>query len=505
MTTLQVLVPLRQMFWTDNSFEARLITGSSSPAIVSLADQNGILVSTLSATAEQFSDLPIRPKGIRLRGTGRVFFPGGFLIINIIQTGAATSVVVAQHPASAPFGSAFIAGLPAQATSLALGMPAMTWGWHPPKVHFDPPDLTSAGEYVSDRINAGINTARRVIDNAIDDIGLVFGALSECLAKIDHVRIVLTHRAMEYADEVLRETLGPVFDWLAQVVFGETDPTPRLWRVRNPIAAFHNNVVADLEEIDVATTDVFRNPILYVHGLFLTLDSIVYTPTPDDAFNYWVPFEAEHQLFSTADNNDAIVLSWNSGITQQEFERALVMLNIAGVDKFGIVLATAWHELQRRAKKVTDWLRQFASHLSQTSTSASPFMTVTHSMGAYVWSGLIGGTEMQHNRWWNFAGAVPFESYGPGGEFDSVSTFFPPNNQWGNELSIWYSYGDWVLAIPYHLANQTFALGSVGENTANSPPFWQQDTSLQTGINHGPGGYFSAIGSSIRSRKSPPF
>lgn len=145
-------------------------------------------------------------------------------------------------------------------------------GWRPPKkldVHL--PDLEKNLEDTGRAID---NFVTGAIDNTVSDSKKVLGAVSECLAAVDSIRVLEIDRFLEYQTALTSilnsASVSPVV--LIQDLFVKLDPSLRrdpkskLWRLENPEPYLLNQEAPNCTQIFIDTPLRHRPGLLFVHG-----------------------------------------------------------------------------------------------------------------------------------------------------------------------------------------------------------------------------------------------
>lgn len=308
--------------------------------------------------------------------------------------------------------------------------------------------------------------AKGFVDNTQSDIQLIADAAAGCLAELDHVRLRVTHRAIEYYTAVQRmlidDELLPVelIQKVWEQVSGqlEHDPKPQIYALWNPKEAVWEGAEPRLEPVpeDWNNFHIESTTYLFIHGKD-------YRSDPKEAYEFYVRFAKEVNLYKESHTiEDVFLVSYDTKITDEAetiirkgFETVLATMVTGSAPN--LFLAVLWRELERRATVTGDFLLPLLKRMREGKGS---YGAVTHSLGCFTFAHaakrLISEQPEGHglNFWYCMAPALPANAFTNTGIFKQAPLI--------GETSVWYSFIDSILSTAYILANGHPAMGQTG-------------------------------------------
>ncbi len=367
--------------------------------------------------------------------------------------------------------------------------------------------------------------AKAVVDNTVDDIQGTIGDVSECLSRIDAIRVRVMDRGLEYTSDVTRYVVSAVLDAILAAE-GRLDPISEdpqltLWWLQNPKrmmwpepgqepedpAVFPADNPGGLTPVELEHIRSSHRPFVFVHGAG-------YGPGWQNAIEFFKSMERELQLFKNeaADDLAVIIVSWNSELTnplRQSILEALTVVDPAAPEVMWVVWAIYWRALEKRAGVAASQMGQFVDKL--TNTPGPQMFAFSHSLGNYVWAEAIWNSDAnlpEIGRWWCIEAAIPYGSFDREGRYASVVSRYSAHVRTGRTgLRVWYSNTDAVLGTIYVYATQAVAVGQWGV-FGTEFPVNTEDVTADAGISHDDTrlgilfgdtrGYFTGVGERFR-------
>ena len=177
------------------------------------------------------------------------------------------------------------------------------------------------------------------------------------------------------------------------------------------------------------------------------------------------------------------------------------------------IYGSAWREQERRGAIAGAYLADFLGALPPTkggAGSSNPFTAVSHSLGSFTVAvagqllyragGTAAGSGGRIRSWKLCAGALPDNSFAPGGRFTAAPALVAGGDPAAG-VDVFFSDKDGKLSGPYERATGLTAMGRAG-STASGPAvpptgaaITNIDTLATTGSTHNTQkGYFQAVG-----------
>jgi hypothetical protein len=177
------------------------------------------------------------------------------------------------------------------------------------------------------------------------------------------------------------------------------------------------------------------------------------------------------------------------------------------------IYGSAWREQERRGAIAGAYLADFLGALPPTkggAGSSNPFTAVSHSLGSFTVAvagqllyragGAAAGSGGRIRSWKLCAGALPDNSFAPGGRFTAAPALVAGGDPAAG-VDVFFSDKDGKLSGPYERATGLTAMGRAG-STASGPAvpptgaaITNIDTLATTGSTHNTQkGYFQAVG-----------
>lgn len=360
-----------------------------------------------------------------------------------------------------------------------------------PNVSFDPPTLNDVSDWANERIRAGISTGQNIAQNTIDDVRGIFDATSTCLTAIDNARLDLSHRAIEYSNRIVQESLEPLREWIARfgVRWPRRDPRMRLFLIdsNGDRRYLFGEGDRDWTWREIRADEVGNQKlVLLIHGLNTD-------PTARDAYSYWdgiVKAIRPLRAHLTDPDYAFVVVSWDSEIRTSDLRLFGTLLTQAGslaLVQVGMMLG--FDEFVRRARIVGG---QIAPILSNRNL---PTLLCTHSLGAECASYAIHqvANTLTDTQWIDFQPAVPQNAWDENtGRYRRVGESFANGNPNSNRHVVVHSELDIVLSLLYNTAVLNVPAGLYG-SSRNNTDFDNVSVVNDVRESHGPDHYFDSI------------
>lgn len=399
-------------------------------------------------------------------------------------------------------------------------------------------NLGRVEQHIADVAVGTAKQGARMIEDAIDDAKAIYQNASACLARLDQVRIQLSHRTLEFATTITQQAVGllyPLIEQIWQQVQGnlQEDPNPTLYWVEDPQSTYHGGsssqfrifkqanpaLIQGLDLIlnGLATSGVTKKKVLvFVHGMGYSNKGTDFEIASGNALAQQFENQAEIFLNGNPADTVALLVMYNSDLTQNQNDLIVAVasevLKPIGIEfpdvSQAIILGVMWRELERRAALVSQFLRPYVEHVITNRTDCR-LCAVSNSLGCYVWADLMNrmasdGVFHAGNggagNWWCMQAAIPANSFAHEGDFSKA--LFGYFDDGSYSARVWYSHLDSVLSTAYLYAKQAPAMGQFGCGSAL--PSGQIDVTNLSGTAHSEesadvvGGYFKAIGPRLK-------